>query len=374
MTASPGPATPTASAAPHEEVIRFHDRATGLVGYLAIHSTALGPAMGGTRIQPYASEEAALADALNLSTAMSYKNALAGLDHGGGKAVIVADPARDKTPALLHAYGRVVESLGGRYVTAADAGSSVADMDVLDEVCHFVTGRSPERGGCGDSSILTAYGLFEAMKAAAEARWGEPTLAGRRVGVCGTGKVGTNLIRHLVGDGARVVVTDVDPAAVARVRAEHPDVEAVPDSAALVREPLDVYSPCALGGALDDEVAEVLTAAVVCGAANNQLAYPGVADRLAERGILYAPDFVVNAGGVIQIADELRGFDMERARAQVAGIGPTTRDVLAKATEQGVPPVRAAEAIAEARMASGPWADTLYPGLAALRRVPDPAD
>jgi valine dehydrogenase (NAD+) len=363
--------------APHEQVVRFTDAATGLLGYVAIHSTALGPALGGTRIRPYASEADAVADALRLAKAMSYKNALAGLAHGGGKAVIVADPATDKTPDLLRAYGRILESLGGRYVTAADAGSTVADMDVIAETCRWVTGRSPERGGCGDSSVLTAFGLFEAMRAAAQVRWGESSLRGRRVGVRGVGKVGGNLIGHLVADGAEVVVADVDPAAVARVLAAHPEVVLAVDPDALVVEPLDVFAPCSLGAEIDDATAARLAAQVVCGAANNQLAHPGVAQVLADRGILYAPDFVVNAGGVIQVADELVGFSMERARAAVSKINGTTLEVLRSSAEAGVLPVAAAERIAEERMAAGPWAGLLYPGLASQglpdRRVPVPA-
>ncbi len=351
--------------APHEQVVRFTDAPTGLLGYVAIHSTALGPALGGTRFHPYPDEAAAVTDVLRLSTAMSYKNALAGLPHGGGKAVIVGDPATAKTPDLLRAYGRVLDSLGGRYVTACDSGTTVADMDVIDETCRFVTGRSPERGGAGDSSVLTAYGLYEAMRAAAGVRWGEPSLAGRLVGVRGAGKVGSLLVDHLVRDGARVVVSDVHPATVARVQAAHPQVRAVPDNPTLVAEQLDVYAPCSLGGELDDEVAARLTAGVVCGGANNQLAHRGVAQVLADRGVLYAPDFVVNSGGVIQVADELHGFDMARARAAAAMIGETTREVLTSALAAGVLPVVAAERIAEERMAAGPWAERLYPGLAA---------
>jgi len=353
--------------APHEQVVRFTDATTGLLGYVAIHSTALGPALGGTRFHPYPDESAAVGDALRLSTAMSYKNALAGLAHGGGKAVIVGDPATDKRPDLLRAYGRVIESLGGRYVTACDSGTTVADMDVIDQTCRFVTGRSPQRGGAGDSSVLTAFGLYQAMKAAAEVRWGEPSLAGRLVGVRGAGKVGAALVEHLLADGARVVVSDVDPARVARVLAHHPQVRPATDNDALVAEPLDVYSPCSLGAELDDAVAARLTAAIVCGGANNQLVHPGVARMLADRGVLYAPDFLVNSGGVIQVADELQGYDPARARAAAAKIGDTTREVLTAALAAGELPVVTAERIAEARMAAGPWAGRLYPGLAAAQ-------
>lgn len=361
--------------APHEQVVRCHDGSTGLVAYIAIHSTALGPALGGTRFYPYASEADALADAMRLARAMSYKNALAGLDHGGGKAVIMGDPHRDKTVDLLHSYGRFVEALGGRYVTAADSGTYVPDMDVIGETCRWVTGRSPELGGCGDSSVLTAYGLFEGMRAAAQARWGAATLAGRTVGVCGVGKVGGHLVEHLLADGAAVVVTDVDRRAVDRVVAAFPQVRTVGDEAALVRTPMDVYAPCALGGALDDGTVEALTAEVICGAANNQLAHPGIADRLAERGILYAPDFVVNSGGVIQVADELRGFSMERARRTTEAIFTTTAAVLSAAERAGITPSRAADQLAEQRMAAGPWATGMHPGLGSVEADPRvPAD
>jgi valine dehydrogenase (NAD+) len=356
----------------HEQVVRFHHAPTGLVGYVAIHSTALGAALGGTRFRPYPDEGAAVADVLRLAVAMSYKNALAGLDHGGGKAVIIGDPRTDKTPEVLHAYGRFVAALGGRYVTAADSGTGVADMDVINQTCRWVTGRSPELGGCGDSSVLTAAGLFEAMHAAAEVRWGAPSLTGGRVGVCGIGKVGSLLVGHLVAEGAEVLVTDVDSAAVGRMLAANPSVLAVADEATLVRTPLDVYSPCALGGALDEATAATLAAQVVCGGANNQLAGPGVAERLADRGVLYAPDFLVNAGGVIQVADELRGFSMPRAAARAAGIGATTAQVLRAAAAGGELPVVTAERMARERIAAGPWAGTLFPGLDASTRVSGP--
>jgi valine dehydrogenase (NAD+) len=337
----------------HEQVVFCADDASGLRAIIAIHSTALGPAMGGTRFYPYAAEAEALADVLGLARAMTYKNALAGLDHGGGKAVIIGDPARDKSEALLRAYGRFVASLGGRYVTAADVGTYVADMDVIARECRWTTGRSEWDGGAGDSSVLTAWGVFQGMRAAAESAWGEPTLAGRRVGVAGVGKVGHRLVGHLLEDGARIVATDVSQPAVERLRAAHPEVEVLPDTDALVRADIDVYSPCALGRALTDEVVRGLHARIVCGAANNQLAAPGVEKLLAERGILYAPDYVVNSGGVIQIADELRGFVFERAHAKATGIFDTTREVLRLAGAEGVTPAAAADRLAERRMAQG---------------------
>jgi valine dehydrogenase (NAD+) len=335
----------------HEQVAFFADRGTGLRAIIAIYSTALGPGLGGTRFYPYGSEDEALADVLNLSRGMAYKNSLAGLDHGGAKAVIIGDPATDKTEALLRSYGRCVQSLGGRYYTACDVGTYVEDMDVVARECRFVTGRSTAAGGAGDSSVLTAWGVFQGMRACAEHVWGAASLRGRTVGVAGVGKVGLHLIAHLLDEGARVVVTDVNERSLARVRSEHPRVEVVADADALVRAEIDVYAPCALGGALTDEVAEVLTAKIVCGAANNQLAHPGVEKRLADRGVLYAPDYVVNAGGVIQVADEISGFVFERARAKATRIFDTTRRIVALAEADGVPPAVVADRLAELRMA-----------------------
>lgn len=334
----------------HEQVVFANDPATGLKAVIAIHSTALGPALGGTRFHPYASTADAVRDVLDLSRGMSYKAALAGLDLGGGKAVIIGDPATLKSEALLRAYGRHVQSLAGRYYTACDVGTFSADMDHIARECSFVTGRTVAHGGAGDSSVLTAYGVFQGMRAAASVAWGAPSLAGRVVGVAGVGKVGRHLTRHLVEDGASVVVTDVSADAVARVREELPSVRVVGSTAELVATELDVYAPCALGGALTDEVVETLSARIVCGAANNQLAHPGVEKALEERGILYAPDYCVNAGGLIQVADELAGFSFERAQQRAAGIYDTTLRVLELAAADGVPPAIAADRLAERRM------------------------
>ena len=342
----------------HEQVVFCHDPDTGLRCIIAIYSTALGPALGGTRFYPYASEDDALADVLDLSRAMAYKAACAGLDLGGGKAVIIGDPAKDKSEALLRAYGRFVQSLGGRYYTACDVGTYVEDMDVVARESDFVTGRSPAHGGAGDSSILTAFGVFQGMRAAAEAVWGTPSLAGRRVGVAGVGKVGRHLVDHLADDGAEVVIADVSDAAVAAVREAHPEVDVVATDA-LPKAEMDVYAPCALGGALDDDTVPALQATVVCGAANNQLAHPGIERALQDRGILYAPDYVVNAGGLIQVADEIEGFSEPRARQHAAGIYDTTRRVLQLAAEEGVPPAVAADRLAERRIAE----------VAGLRRI-----
>ncbi|MGW6294572.1 Leu/Phe/Val dehydrogenase [Streptomyces sp. NPDC055058] len=337
----------------HEQVVLCQDRASGLKAVIAIHSTALGPALGGTRFYPYASEEEAVADALNLARGMSYKNAMAGLEHGGGKAVIIGAPELVKSEELLLAYGRFVASLGGRYVTACDVGTYVSDMDVVSRECRWTTGRSPENGGAGDSSVLTSFGVYQGMRASAQHLWGDPSLRDRKVGVAGVGKVGHHLVDHLRAEGAEVVITDVREDAVRRVLDTHPQgVTAVADTGELIRtEGLDIYAPCALGGALDDDTVPVLTAKVVCGAANNQLAHPGVEKDLADRGILYAPDYVVNAGGVIQVADELHGFDFDRCKEKASKIFDTTLAIFARAKSDGIPPAAAADRIAEQRMA-----------------------
>ena len=338
----------------HEQVAFCHDKATGLRAIIAIYSTALGPALGGTRFYPYESEEVALQDALRLSRAMAYKNAVSGLDHGGGKAVIIGDPATDKNEALLRAYGRFVESLGGRYVTAADVGTYVADMDIIAKETRFATGRTEANGGAGDSSVLTAYGVFQGMRASAAHVWGTPSLAGRTVGIAGVGKVGGLLSGLALEDGARVVATDVNSASIEALLVAHPQIEVVSDTWALVDSALDVYAPCALGGALDEATVEVLSAKVVCGAANNQLAVEGAggtAEALLARGITYAPDFLVNAGGVIQVSDELHGFDFARAKARTKGIFDATASVLRVAADQGISPAVAADHLAEQRMA-----------------------
>src|SRR4249919_257103 len=243
---APASALCTASQAGHEQVVFCQDVPSGLRAIIAIYSTALGPSLGGTRFYPYPTEDAALADALNLSKGMAYKAALAGLDLGGGKAVIIGDPHVDKTEALLRAYGRFVQSLNGRYLTACDVGTFSEDMDIVARECDFVTGRTVEHGGAGDSSVLTAFGVFQGMRAAAEVAWGAPTLHGKRVGVAGVGKVGHHLVEHLVDDGAEVVVTDVYEPAIASVRAAHPEIEVAADTEEMVASDIDVYAPCAL--------------------------------------------------------------------------------------------------------------------------------
>ncbi|MCW2715931.1 MAG: Glu/Leu/Phe/Val dehydrogenase dimerization region [Frankiales bacterium] len=339
----------------HEQVVFCQDRASGLRAIIAIYSTALGPALGGTRFYPYASEADALTDVLRLSRAMAYKAACAGVALGGGKAVILGDPARDKSEELLRAYGRFVQSLGGRYYTACDVGTSVPDMDVMASESVFVTGRSPEAGGAGDSAVLTAYGVFQAMRAAATHTWGEPTLRGRRVAVEGVGKVGLHLVEHLLADGAAVVVSDVMPAAVERARALAPEVESA-SVEVLPTVDADVFAPCALGGSVDEALVSAVQSRVVCGAANNQLTSPSIAGALAARGVLFVPDYVANAGGLIQVGDEALhagsgGFSFERAEAAASGIYDTVLEVLATAEREQTTPAAAADRIAERRMA-----------------------
>lgn len=334
----------------HEQVVFCQDRASGLKAIIGIYSTALGPALGGTRFYPYASEEQALHDVMELSRGMAYKNALAGLDLGGGKAVIWGDPDLNKSEPLLRAYGRFVQSLGGRYYTACDVGTYTWDMDIVARETRFVTGRGQEHGGAGDSSILTAWGVFQGMRAAAEHLWGEPSLRGRRVGVSGLGKVGKYLTAHLIKEEAEVVATDVNPKALEWAASTHPQVSLVVDNTALITSDLDIYAPCALGFALNDESVPALRAKIVAGAANNQLAHPGIEKLLMDRGILYAPDYCVNAGGVIQVADEIEGFNFERAKSRATKIYDTTKRILQTADNEGISPALAADRLAEQRM------------------------
>ena len=352
----------SADRADHEQIVFCQDTKTGLKAIIGIYSTALGPALGGTRFYPYQNEDEALTDVLRLSVGMAYKNALAGLDLGGGKAVIIGDPAQIKTEGLLRAYGRFVESLGGRYITACDVGTRSEDMDIVARECHYVTGRTTANGGAGDSSVLTALGVMHGMRAAAAHAWGSADLGGRLVGVEGVGKVGHRLVGHLVEAGARVVVCDVSGQAIDAVRAQHPSVRAVPDLKTLIAEELDILAPCALGGSLSDQTVTALRARIVCGSANNQLAHPGVEKLLADHGILYAPDYVVNAGGVIQVADELRGFSFERASAACEQIFTTTAKIFSTAESDGVPPSVAADRIAERRIADISRLNSIFTG------------
>ncbi len=334
----------------YEQVVFCQDRATGLRAIVAIHSTSLGPALGGTRFYPYPDEDAALEDVLRLARGMTYKAAAAGLDLGGGKAVIIGDPATTKSEGLLRAYGRFVDSLGGRYVTAEDVGTSQADMDLIRRETRHVTGVSVELGGSGDPSAATAYGVVAAMRAVSQRLWGETALTGRHVVVSGVGKVGSNLVRHLVEERAIVTVADVVPAATERLVRLY-NVETTPVETAHA-VPCDLFSPCALGGILDPVRISELRCAAVVGSANNQLADSSCAKLLADAGIVYGPDYVVNAGGVINIAEELspRGYHRDRAYAEIGRIFGTTASVLATAESEGITTAEAADRVAERRM------------------------
>jgi len=334
----------------HEQVVMCNDPASGLRAVIAIYSTALGPSLGGTRFYPYASAAEAVSDALNLSKAMAYKASLAGLDLGGGKAVIIGDPRHDKSEALLRAYGRFIESLNGRYYAACDVGTHSVDMDIVSRETSFATGRTEQNGGAGDSSVLTALGVFHGMRASAQHVWGSDSLEGKRVGIVGVGKVGQHLTGLLLEAGAAVVATDISNDAMASVKDSFPDAQVVTSENELARSELDIYAPCALGGAVNDDLLSELTAKVICGAANNQLAHPRIEKRLEDLGITYAPDYCVNSGGVIQVAEELSGFNFERARSRTVAVYDRTLDVLTSAAKDEVTTTAAADRIAERRM------------------------
>jgi valine dehydrogenase (NAD+) len=336
----------------HEQVVFARDEERGLTCIVAIHSTALGPALGGTRWRRYDTEDDALEDVLRLSRAMTLKNACAGIDHGGGKAVIVGDPATDRSEGLLRAYGRVIASLGGRYVTACDIGTTPDDMALVKRETPWVTGADPDHGGSGDSGVTTSYGVELAMRAACAFHFGSDDLGGRHVAIQGLGKVGGRLARSLAEHGAKLTVADVSPDAVDRV-ADLPGVEVVGVDEVLAVD-ADVVSPNALGAVLHGRTIAALQAPIVCGGANNQLATTEDAERLDEAGVLYCPDFVVNAGGVIQVADELQpgGPLPGRIRRSAGAIPATLTSILEVARDEGVSTEVAAERVAERRIAS----------------------
>ncbi|MGH9057524.1 MAG: Glu/Leu/Phe/Val family dehydrogenase [Acidimicrobiales bacterium] len=325
-------------------------RRTGLRAIVAVHSTVLGPSLGGTRYRVYASEDDALADVLALSEAMTYKSAVAGLALGGGKAVIIGDPAVSKSEALLSDYAEVLNGMGGRYITAEDVGTSQDDMDFLGGRTAHVAGRSTRLGGSGDPSPLTAIGVVCAMEAAAEHRWGQRDLAGRHVAISGMGKVGSGVAALLADRGCDLTISDVVADAVARV-ADSTKVTVV-DPAEIHKVPCDVFAPCALGGVLDASTVPELRCEVVAGGANNQLAGDEVAAMLLGRDILYVPDFVANAGGIINIAHEVGGYDPEAARAHVEGIYDTTSELFTRAAAAGGTLLEAAAALAAERLAA----------------------
>lgn len=334
-----------------EQVVFFHDRATGLRAIIAVHSTRLGPALGGTRFYPYDAEHDALVDVCRLAHGMTYKHAVCGNALGGGKAVILGDPARTRTDELLLAYGRAVDRLGGVYLTAEDVGTTQTDMDLIRTVTPYVTGTSESLGGSGDPSPATAWGVLHAMHALASHVWGERSLADRHVVVSGVGKVGSALVRHLVDASCRVTIADLRDEPVRRLVDELGVAVVAADDAH--RTPCDIFSPCALGAVLSATTIPELRCAAVCGSANNQLADEECdGERLHRAGVLYAPDYVVNAGGVINIADETApgGYDPARAWRRIAGIEQTLASVLDRAARERITPASAAHQIADDRL------------------------
>lgn len=331
----------------HEQVAFFRDQKAGLRAIIAIHSTTLGPALGGCRVWPYESEAAALNDVLRLSRAMTYKNSAMGLPLGGGKAVIIADAGTDKTPELFEAFGRAVERMGGRYITAEDVGTAPSDMAAIRSQTSHVVGL-PDTSG--NPSPATALGIFSGIQAALEHVYGDSSLKGRRIAIQGLGSVGMLLAERLHAEGAQLVVTDIARKRIDRAVSEL-GAEAVA-SEAIFDVDCDVFSPCALGAVINDDTVPRLKARIIAGSANNQLAESRHADLLRQRGVTYVPDFIINGGGVINVADELLpgGYDRERAYAKVAGITDKIRRVLRLSDEQDISSDTAAMLMARERL------------------------
>jgi len=333
----------------HERVLVCSNPEVGLRGIIAIHSTQLGPGLGGVRMWPYASFEEAATDALRLSRGMTYKAAATGINLGGGKAVLIGDPKRDKTEALMRAFGRCVDSLGGSYITAEDVGTDTSDMDWIAMETRWVTGVSPENGGAGDPSPVTAFGVLQGIRATARRLWGDDSLAGRSIAVQGLGSVGGYLADYLVEEGAKVIGCDIDEEATAR--AAEKGVEVVPADE-IYDVACDVFAPCALGGVVNDRTLPRLRCRAVAGGANNQLQEERHGVDLHARGILYAPDFVINAGGLVNVFNELIGYNQERAMRMARGIYDNVLRAYSVADRDGVPPAEAGERMAEERLAA----------------------
>jgi len=332
----------------YEQIVHCSDDHSGLKAIIAIHSTALGPALGGTRFYPYPNEEEALVDVLRLAKGMTYKAAAAGLDLGGGKAVIIGDPKRIKTEELLRAYGRFVETLGGRYITAEDVGTALEDMDTVRRESRWVTGCSKTYGGSGDPSPVTAYGVLQGIKACALEVFGDADLKGRTVALQGVGKVGYALCGYLVEEGADVTIADIDVDNLGKAVADF-GVKTTPLDTVHTLE-TDIYAPCALGGGINDDTISDFRCKIIAGAANNQLARQEHGDKLRDMGILYAPDFVINAGGLINVEDELRGYDRERAMSRVDSIYKALQLIFTMSRERNISTAQAAIEYAEDRI------------------------
>jgi leucine dehydrogenase len=332
----------------HEEVVFGSDPESGLQTIMAIHSTALGPALGGTRFYPYGSESEALEDVLRLSQGMSLKAAAAGLDLGGGKAIIIGDHRKLKSERLWRAYGRVVDSLQGRYITAEDVGTDAYDMELIRRETRWVVGVPVEEGGSGDPSPATARGIVAAMRATSRFLWGDEDLSGKHISVLGVGKVGTDLVRRLHENGCKITVADIYPPSLEAVRNQY-NVDVVePDEIFGIES--DIFSPCSLGGVFTEHTIAQLRTQAIVGSANNQLQTVEDGDRLEARDILYAPDFVVNAGGLINVNEELRGYTTEKAAAHIDKVYDNTLRVLEASRERGATPNATAIALAEERI------------------------
>ena len=335
----------------HEDLVVRRGPRSGRYVIVAIHSTALGPALGGVRLWPYQATVDGARDALRLARGMTYKAAAAGLELGGGKGVICAPegppPAGQDRRALLLDFGDLVESLGGRYITAEDVGIGADDLVAIGERSDHLTGLPPDHGGSGDPSPFTALGVEAAMRACAQERFGSPELAGRRIVIAGLGHVGSKLARRLADAGAELAVSDIDQDK--RGLASQLEADWIEPSKEMLAE-CDLLAPCALGGAIDAANLGRLRCEIVCGCANNQLADDGLAEALAERGILYAPDFIVNAGGLIHVYREIRGYSEHEARQLALGIEVNLSHILATAGERSITPLRAARELAQERL------------------------
>ncbi|GGF08477.1 leucine dehydrogenase [Halobacillus andaensis] len=334
----------------YEQLVMCHDEASGLKAIIAIHDTTLGPALGGTRMWTYGSEEEAIEDALRLAKGMTYKNAAAGLNLGGGKTVIIGNPREDKNESMFRAFGRYIQGLNGRYITAEDVGTTVQDMDVIHEETDYVTGISPAFGSSGNPSPVTAYGVYRGMKAAAKEGFGSDSLEGKTIAVQGVGNVAYHLCRHLHEEGAHLIVTDINEEAVQKAVDEF-GAQAVGINE-IYSVDCDIYAPCALGATINDETIPQIKAKVIAGAANNQLKETKHGDILHEKGVVYTPDYVINAGGVINVADELNGYNKDRAMKRVETIYDNVTRVFEIARRDHIPTYKAADRMAEERIES----------------------
>jgi leucine dehydrogenase len=334
----------------HEQIVHFSDSGSALKCIVAIHSTALGPAIGGLRMWPYAAEDDALRDVLKGSRAMTYKTALAGLNLGGGKAVLIGNPERDKSEALLRAVGRFVGSLGNRFIVAEDIGTTVDDMDCIRQETHRVLGVHPVHGGSGDPSPFTALGTLHGIRACLEHRFGHEDVGRASYAVQGVGGVGYHLVQLLRTAGAKVFVADINQERVEQV-VDETRTEAVPMHQ-IYDVDATVFAPCAMGGVINEDTVPRLRCQIVAGGANNQLESNECATQLEQRGILYAPDYAINAGGLMNLAVELEGYSEERARHRVAAIGPIMRRIFERAARDAIPSWQAADRLAEERIQS----------------------